>query len=85
MTKKDMSIKTFDYLYRSNANRKGNLKNPPTVTAQFQVRHMKRMEPVYRLTSNLPSCAHKSFHIYLLSNGYNIRGRSVWDLQGEPL
>ena len=36
-SKKDMSIKTFDYLYRGTSKRKASLKNPPTVNAQFQV------------------------------------------------
>ncbi|CAB3980876.1 unconventional myosin-IXa-like [Paramuricea clavata] len=43
-TKKDMSIKTFDYLYRGTSKRKASLKNPPTVTAQFQLSLNRLME-----------------------------------------
>ncbi|XP_046849566.1 unconventional myosin-IXa-like isoform X3 [Xenia sp. Carnegie-2017] len=42
--KKDMTIKTFDYLYRGSAKRKASLKNPPTVTAQFQLSLNRLME-----------------------------------------
>ena len=36
-TKRDMTVRTFDYLYRNQQRGKGNPKNPPTVSAQFQV------------------------------------------------
>ena len=36
-TKRDMTVRTFDYLYRNQHRGKGNPKNPPTVSAQFQV------------------------------------------------
>ena len=32
-----MTVRTFDYLYRNQHRGKGNPKNPPTVSAQFQV------------------------------------------------
>lgn len=35
-TKRDMTVRTFDYLFRSQQRGKGVPKNPPTVSAQFQ-------------------------------------------------
>lgn len=36
-TKRDMTVRTFDYLFRTMQRGKGTPKNPPTVSAQFQV------------------------------------------------